>query len=109
MLSTSTRPAVPDADVDQGNALLKKMSDSSRAPVTVSTMKLVAASTRSRSGADRNPSVLMPSPSPGPAEVKPANWYDTAAVGTFAQLENARPTAAWNSDALTPDTLWSFM
>src|SRR5262245_10855135 len=107
MLSTSTRPDVPESEVDQRNALLKKMSDSSRAPETVSTRKLVAASTRSNSGADRNPSVFMPSPSPGLAEVKPANWYVTAAVGTFCQVVNARLTAAWKSDALTPGTFWS--
>ena len=45
-----TGPATPAGATDHGNAVLKKMSDSTSAPVVRSTRKLVAASTRSSSG-----------------------------------------------------------
>ena len=72
-LSRSNRPATPEFDTDHGNAVLKKMSDSTSAPDTRSTRKLVAASTRSSSGRLWNPSVDTPSSRPGTADVIPAN------------------------------------
>ena len=59
--STSTRPASPLAATDQGNCVLKKMSASTISPVAASSSRLVAPSTRSRSGRSRKPSVLRPS------------------------------------------------
>jgi hypothetical protein len=58
----------------------------------MSMRKLVDASTRSRSGSSRKPSVDRPSSSPGSAEVIPPNWYAIDAVGTASHVENARAT-----------------
>ena len=73
IVSRSNLPLSPPAAVDQGNAELKKMSDSSSSPVVLSIRKLVDASTRSKSGRLRNPSVDRPSSCPGSAAVKPPN------------------------------------
>ena len=104
MVSRSNRPVCPLGATDQGNALLKKMSDSTSSPVTTSTRKLVDASTRSSAGSLRNPSVDSPSSSPGSAAVTPPKSYVIDAVGTFCQVANARPHDVWKSVDATPGT-----
>src|SRR5262249_40114388 len=85
---------------------LKKMSDSSRAPVESSTRKLVDAKTRSSAGSFRNPGVETPSSSPGILDVKPTNWYAIDAGGTACQSANAVAGAVWKSAAVPPGARW---
>ena len=73
MLSRSNLPVSPAAATDHWNAELKKMSDSTSAPVDESIRKLVEARTRSRSGRLRKPRTEEPSSLPGFAEVTPAS------------------------------------
>jgi hypothetical protein len=75
---------------DQGKFALKKMSDSRMSPFRVSIRKFVDASTRSRSGRFRNPSVLRSSCCSGRARVNPAKRKVTVAVSTFSQVRKAR-------------------
>ena len=70
------------AATENTKRVLKKMSASSIAPVVASIMKLVAPSTRSRSGRSRKPIVLRPSMPSAGADVMP--WYDKR---TIAELD----------------------
>src|SRR5262245_32277 len=105
MLSRSNLPLSPFAEMDHVKVELKKMSDSTSAPVARSTMKLVDARTRSSSGWLSKPSVEDPSSSPGRATVRPPYVYAIDEVGTASHLANARATAPSKSLTLTPGTL----
>src|SRR5688572_2576128 len=96
----SCRPS-PPWPADQANVELKKMSDSRISPDTMSTVKEVDPSTRSRSGRLTKPMTFARSPDEGLNDTKPANSDESVTPGVPDQLANARPTASRNCGAVT--------